>query len=564
MHQNKIRALLPALFVSAAWGQAVTPPDGGVLRQQLDPPHLPTLPGVEPRLAAPAAPAPIERSGPSVTVRTFQFSGQTLLDERTLAAAVAPWIGKTVGFAELSQAMQAVDEAYRRAGWMARADLPPQDITDGVVRVRITEARLAGTVVEGAPARRLAPQHAVAIVAAAQPASGLVDLDGLDRALLLINDLPGTSASLSLRAGAHEGDTQAVLALADAPIFSGSAGVDNEGARATGQVRANLQLAAASPLGIGDLASLQASQSEGSDYVRLAYDVPVGARGWRVGANASNLYYHIVTPDFAALGAQGPSQSAGLQATAPLVRSRNANLYLQLAADHRHFRNMSAGAVASRYDIDAATAAFNANRLDDAGTGVSSGALQLVAGRVDLGGSPNQAADLQTVHVAGSYFKLHANANRQQRIDAQTSLVVDLQGQWANRNLDGSEKFYLGGPSGVRAYPSDEAGGSRGELLSVELQRSATLAGVPLSASAFFDAGHVVVNPDNRFPGASPSNGITLKGAGAWIATGVHGVQLRLTWAHRLGDNPGANAAGRDQDGSKSFNRVWASATVSF
>ena len=569
MHHKKYCGVVPVLFVSMAWGQAV-PPDGGVLRQQLDPPRIPALPAVQPRLTAPAEAASAPRAGPTVVVRQFEFAGRTLVDEATLAAAVAPWVGKSIGFTELSNATQAVAEAYRRAGWLARADLPPQDITNGVVRIRITEARFAGAVIEGAATKRLSPDRARAIVEAAATPGAPLNLDDMDRALLLIDDLPGVSGTLSLRAGTQDGDTQAVIGLADAALVTGSASVDNLGARATGAVRVNGQLALNSPLGIGDLAGLQLSHSKGSNYVRVAYDLPVGARGWRVGANASALDYHVVSPEFAALDAKGPSESAGLQATTPLLRSRDANLYLQLAADKRHFRNSANGAVSSRYDIGALTASVSGNRLDDfAGGGVSAGSLQLVRGRVDLGGSPNEAADASTVRVGGDYTKLHLGANRQQRLPGATTLVVNAQAQWADRNLDGSEKMYLGGPDAVRAYPVDEAGGSRGELLSIELQRSLAIDALPpLSYSAFFDVGHVTGNVHNRYAGASPMNNETLKGAGLWVATSVPSgpvtTQWRLTWAHRLGDNPGANAAGRDQDGSKTLNRVWLTASVAF
>ena len=567
MDQKKIFAALQALVLSAAWAQVV-PTDGGVLRQQLDPPHVPALPAVQPRLAAPAAPASVPAAGPRFTIRAFAFSGEHRLPESALAAAVAPWVGREVGMADLQAAVQAVSEAYRQAGWLARADLPPQDVTAGVVHVRVTEARFAGAVVEGAPTKRLQAGQAVAIVAAAQPEGEAVNLDALDRALLLVNDLPGASATLTLRAGRRDGDTEAVLALADTSRWTGSAGIDNEGARATGAVRETLLLAADSPTGHGELATLQASHSQGSDYLRVAWDMPAGAAGWRVGVNASALHYRVVAPELRAIGAQGPSESAGLQATAPLVRSRSENLYLQLAADHRHFRNEADGQVASNYDIDALTASIDGNRLDDwLGGGVCTASAQLVVGDVELLGSPNQAADAATAHVAGAYARVHAAAGRRQRLPGGFALVVNAQGQWAGRNLDGAEKFYLGGANGVRAYPANEAGGSRGELLSVELQRAFGGA-LPTTVAAFADAGHVTVDARHRYPGAPALNAYTLKGGGLWVASSLPGrlsnAQVRVTWAHRFGGNPAATAAGRDQDGSRIPNRFWLAATVAF
>ena len=101
----------------------------------------------------------------------------------------------------------------------------------------------------------------------------------------------------------------------------------------------------------------------------------------------------------------------------------------------------------------------------------------------------------------------------------------------ASKNLDSAEKFYLGGASGVRAYPSSEGGGAEGQLASLELR-----ARLPqnFALSAFYDWGHVTVNRNNGFTGASALNAYTLQGAGltaAWFAS--FGLNLKATWARR-------------------------------
>lgn len=556
------------MSASVAGAQGV--PDGGTLRQQLDPPRTPSLPALTPRAkdaSVPEAPP----AGPRVVVRSFTFSGHTLLSEADLQAAVAPWLGRELGFAELGRAAQAVSQAYREGGWLARADLPPQDITSGVVRVQVTEARLSDNLVEG-QAQRVKADQVQRIMDRAGTPGGPVNLDDLDRALLRVNDLAGISATLGLRSGQQSGETQAVMSLQDTPLWRGAVSVDNTGPRATGGVQSVGQLALQSPLRRGDQAQMQFSHSQGSDFLRLAYSAPVGSQGWRLGANATALKYRVITSEFSALEAQGPSQSTGVEASTALWRSRNANLYLQLSSDRKRFRNEAAGAVNSRYRIAAHGLSLSGNRLDregNGGGGVTSGTLQWVSGRVDLSGSPNEAADAQTTHTAGRFDRLRMNASRQQRLSAQTTLVAQGQVQWARRNLDGSEKFYLGGINGVRAYPTNEGGGSSGRLLSMELQRTVPLQGLPpLTYSTFADVGQVTVNRDNDFTGAAALNTYTLKGVGVWaavnLATPVGPSQLRVTWAHRVGRNPAANAAGRDQDGSRSLNRLWLSASVSF
>jgi hemolysin activation/secretion protein len=180
-----------------------------------------------------------------------------------------------------------------------------------------------------------------------------------------------------------------------------------------------------------------------------------------------------------------------------------------------------------------------------------------------LTGSPNQASDAATTQSAGSFAKLRFALSRQQALTADLSLYGLLTGQIANKNLDSSERFYLGGPSGVRAYPVNEGGGSEGTMLNLEMRYRL----MPnLVLTGFYDWGSVTVNKLNNFSGAPALNRFELEGAGLALAwTAPAGLTLKATYAHRLGSNPNRNATtGTDQDGSLIKDRVWLTATLPF
>ena len=59
------------------------------------------------------------------------------------------------------------------------------------------------------------------------------------------------------------------------------------GTRSTGKERVTGNLYLNSPLGIGDQLNANLMHSQGTDYARLAFTLPVGYDGWRVGASAS-------------------------------------------------------------------------------------------------------------------------------------------------------------------------------------------------------------------------------------------------------------------------------------
>jgi hemolysin activation/secretion protein len=547
--------LLPALL------NAQTVPDAGSVLRQLEQERPNPLPPKSAPLLMP--PAPMQSlPGSAITIREFRFAGNTLLASEKLAPAVAKYLGHPIGFAELQDAAVAVANTYRDAGWVVRAYLPKQEITDGTVTIQIIEATLGAVRVEG-EARRVSPARVQKIIAAAQPMGAPLNVRKLDRGLLLINDLPGVLATGRLGAGASHAESDLVVALEDGPAVTGSFTIDDAGARFTGAERLIAAASLNGPFRIGDRADGLVLHSQGSDYQRLGYSLPVGSRGIRAGVNVSHLSYGIVTSDFAALDAHGTSDAVGIEASYPLLRSRLKNLYLGLNADDKRFDNSSAGLTTTKYSAQTATLGLYANSFDNLlGGGATNASIALVQGRVDLDGSPNEAIDALTTRTAGSFHKLRFSASRLQGITERFSLYASVSGQSASKNLDSSEKLYLGGSSGVRAYPQDEAGGAEGLLMTLEartrLPRNFNLTG-------FVDAGRVRVNKFNDIPGALTRNSIDLKGAGisaGWTAS--FGLTLQATVSHRIGSNPNPTATGDDQDGSLEKIRFWLQASMPF
>ena len=460
-------------------------------------------------------------------------------------------------------AAAAVAEVYRKAGWVVRAYLPEQDIVGGVVNIRIVEAVFGGTKIEGAAPQRVSLARIQAILNAHQKVGEFLNADELDRALLVAGDLPGVGVSGTLRDGARPGETDLVLRVTDALPIKGNVSADNNGSRSTGTSRLNADLYFNSLLGQGDQISSSFILSEGSNYLRVEATFPVGPKGWRVGANTSALTYRIVAPEFAALNATGSSYSGGIEANYPLIRTQQQNLYFNANADHKTYDNQSNGAVSSHYNANTVSLGLSGNRVDNLGGGGSNNASAVMTmGQLDLGGSPTQAADAASARTEGVFNKLHYSLSRQQVLDNNWSLYAALSGQWADTNLDSSEKFYLGGASGVRAYPANEVGGAIGQLFNLEVRRRMPQG---FTLSGFYDFGQLVVNRNNNFTGAPVANNLLLRGAGLSLdwQQGA-GVNLKATWARRMGDNPNPTATGTDQDGTLVLDRMWLNASLAF
>ena len=539
--------------------------DAGALQQQFE--RERELARPLPERALPPGPPPAAtvspRRGNALSVRGFRFSGNTVIGSDALSAVLEPYRQRPLEFAEIEALTLVLSAHYRAQGYVAQVALPAQDVSDGVLGFVVTEAVLGQVLVDAPAPVRTSAQRLTGIVANQLCVGEILQVEALSRALLIASDLPGLAVTGALAQGAEPGQTDLVLSVSDKPMVSGDVDLENTGGTSTGTERLGLNLYGNGALGQGDLWSANLSANQGSNYARLGMTFPAGYGGLRLGLNASHLEYQVITAQYSSLSLHGLSSVQGVDAVYPLLRSQYQNLYFSAALDDKRFVNYSATIVASDYGSRALTWSLYGNAYDTlGGGGASSGSLTLSQGHLNLDASATQATDALSTQTAGDYRKLRFALSRQQALGEDLTLVLSFSGQWTDQNLDSSEKFFLGGSTGVRAYPSGEGSGALGRMANAELRWhwSDTTA-----LSVFYDAGSLTVNPRNDYRGASALNSYGLDGAGLALAwSGERGLSAKLVWARRLGDNPNASAAGQDQDGTLVRDRLWASAQLAF
>ena len=69
-------------------------------------------------------------------ISRFQIEGNTLLPEAEVQGAVAPLAGPQRVYGDIQKALEALEGAYRRAGYSTvQVYVPEQELTTGVVRL---------------------------------------------------------------------------------------------------------------------------------------------------------------------------------------------------------------------------------------------------------------------------------------------------------------------------------------------------------------------------------------------------------------------------------------------
>jgi hemolysin activation/secretion protein len=560
---SRLAALFLLVFVSPALHAQSSTTDAGAIRNQIER-NLPSpsLPEVTPKPAA-QAPKATEESSEKIVVSRFRFVGNTLLSDRALTRSVELYVNRPVDFNELQNAAAMASLAYRDKGYVATVSIPRQEIDGGVVTLKVVESKYAGASIDGSSNGRINSELILARVEKAMGLEPAVNVNVLDRALLLINDLPGASVQGGLAAGTNEGDTRVVLQSSEKPLITGALNMDSYGALTTGPERMLLDAALNSPAGRGEQYTMGLLATHGVRYGRFGVSVPVGLEGARMGINSSYMDYTVIAGSAVASNIHGNSTSVGLDLSYPMIRSQQANLFLTSGATGKIFENYSGSLLSRSSESLAATLAMNGNWVDRFFNGASNQAsLSVTAGNLHIRDEQSRISDSFTAATEGAFNKINAAITRNQAVRDGVSLVLSLTGQLASKNLDSSEKFFLGGPSGVRGYPVSEGGGSQGHLGSVELR---TKLPKNWELRLFYDSGRVKQNV-NDYPGAPTPNWLNYRSHGAsliWQAP--RNITLTATLAQRIGDNPYPDiATGNDQDGTKKISRLWLSANMPF
>lgn len=519
--------------------------------------------------------APLTDTEAKVLVKEFRFTGGAdIATQAELQAVVAGKIGKELGFVELQNIADVVTSYLRKEkGYpLSRAYLPKQDVTAGIIEIVIIAGRIDGNVrIKVKEPRRISQKVLQGIASQAVPASGVARMDQIERATLLINDLPGISAQATLEPGDTSGTTRVIINVVEGPLLSGSISADNHGDRYTGAWRGTGQATASDPFGRGDQLALALTGAENMFQGTAAYTTPLGSSGLNLSLSYTGMYYEI-GGDLAYLNANGRADTLSTNISYPLLRSRNASICGGLGFEYLMMSDETNGAVTRDRKIPVGNASLSGSLYDNlGGGGLSSANITLTTGSVDLSGvAAADAADAAGPKTGGSFFQSSYSLARLQRVTQQIALFASLRGQLAGGNLDSSQKFILGGPSGVRAYPVGEASGDEGHVLTLEGRFD--VPNMPAWAATqlvgFFDSGWVKLHHDvyaGAITNATGKNDYWLNGAGVGLNIGKAGLySVRTTYARTLGDNPGRSATGKDADNRSEDNRFWLQALVWF
>lgn len=486
-----------------------------------------------------------EKSIQSIRLRKIQFDGNSIFSDNTLLDQVLGFGSTNEGddlcdcnIAEIHSFAEKVTNFYRYNGYLASQSLvPEQDITDGVLKIKIFEGRLDD--VQVVASDQSVAKRVQSVLDTQLPIGKALTNANLERGIALASEISGHVVSAQLQAGARSGGTRLeVSADKSFDAYIASLVIDDYGSKSTGINRVTASLGMNSLFTLGDHAVLDlgtTNQSNNSSRYDLRYNRPVGADGWSIGGRAWRSEYSLGDV-FEILGATGYSESIGIYASYALKRRDDNRIDIRFGlnkikiSDHNSLlSNTSNFRDAKVYWADIGGWFMDQKLNSDART---NWLLNLSSGYLTFENQLNQLADATT---AGHYQLLSYQISREQSLGGGFSALANLRGQFSNHNLDAYHKFTLGGATAVRAYANGEIAGDEAAIATIELRHLIPFdmngKASSLRTAIFYDKGWAKFNKNPLAANASKNTAVRA-GYGLSIGASISRyADVQIYWA---------------------------------
>ena len=493
------------------------------------------VPAGSPAGAAPSAGAPQAR----FDVHEYRVLGNTVLSDREIESVLYPQLGDQKTLADVEIARAALEKTFHDRGFgTVFVDIPEQDVSENIVRLKVTEGRLHEVHIAGA--RYFSERKILAAVPAAT-VGAVPNLPQLQQQLSAVNYQTADRTVVPvLKAGPTPGTVDLALNVDDHLPLHGSLELNNQNTPETRPLRAIAALSYSNLFAQFDSISMQyqvAPQNTGEvNVVAANYAWRPLENGLRPSVSFVDSNSNVET--VGTLGVIGKGQIYGTRWSYPLTEAPGMPQSLTVGADYKHFRETiglpSSAALVTPISYVNLSLAYGGSWIGDPLQGA-------LAASANFGprGAPNDTSSFANKRFKGSpnYFYVKLAGSLSLRLPRAFLFSVRADGQFAVEPLITNENYSIAGADGVRGYLEAESLSDSGIKGSLQLQSPPLVWQKVVFGDVFlfYDAGHsMVIDP---LPGELGSATLRSWGAGLHLLPG-RWLNGSLTWADPLVSGP--------------------------
>jgi len=407
------------------------------------------------------------------TLNSINIEGGKAYTNNELNPIWADMLGTTISLNDIYAIAQKITRKYRGDGYIiTQAIIPQQTIEGGDVTIQVVEGFIDDVRLQNEPSGFVAERllHLAQNLRKMSPLTA----DGLEKWLLLVNDIPGVSArSIITPSQTTIGGADIVIIPTIDPVIA-SVNLDNYGTRfigptqLSGAVQFNNTFNAAESI---QFQYVTDPDDEERNYFYTRFDLPMNNLGTKFGLDFT---YSDTVPGFEldVFEVEGISKTFGVDVTHPLIRTRTQNLFTTLRFDYKDVMSKNiVDSFKTQDNIAALRLGVDYSAFDNLWhPAVNQVSLQLSQG-VPLFHT-NEIGDENMTRADGDphYTKVNLDLSRLQTLTPTLSLYTELSGQLSNNPLLSAEEFGVGGRRFGRGYDSSEIVGDDGFGASAEIR----------------------------------------------------------------------------------------------
>lgn len=475
----------------------------------------PTVEGTDTSaLRPPVQVAPI--GAPCRQIDNIRINGAAALSAADAQRIIAPFTGRCLNVGDIEKLLGEITRYYIDRGLIsARAYLPQQDLSRGVLEILVIEGVVEKIIIEDGNKRSISVRNVFPGVE-----GKVLNLRDLEQGIDQINRLSSNNARLDIQPGEQPGGSRVVVHNDPRSPYHLSVSGDNQGTSGTGKRQAGLTLGVDNMLGWNESLFATHRQAVSTDKDRhysesdsLNMSVPFGYTTVSLGASYSRYVSALQAPSGLELFSRGNNKNANLRVDRVMYRDQSTRAVLAATLTSKsanNFLNDQFLGVSSRkltvLDLDAdVNTAF--------GGGVVTATLGYAAG-LDALGALKDGDDVLPFTPRAQFGKVKYGVSYLRPFSVLAQNVIftsQFSGQKSRDVLYGSEQISIGGLYSVRGFVDDVLSGDDGYFLRNELalRQQIPLGSqtIPVRLYVAYDIGKVTSRtvdvPQGRMSGAA-------------------------------------------------------------
>jgi hemolysin activation/secretion protein len=469
--------------------------------------------------------------GVTVQVKRVEVLGSTVFSPAELEAAVASFIGKDATFEELLAIRTAITQLYTDKGYTTSgAFLPPQDVTDGMVKVQVVEGAIEKIEIEGLSRLRTSYVRSRIGLATKPP----VNLGRLEEALQLLQlDSHISAVQAKLSPGTAPGLSVLTLNVKEAQPLATSLSVENRNSPSVGSIQGTAAISHNNLLGFGDRLSAEYGRSEGVKTYSISYAIPLNPRDGTLSVSYDHSSSRIIEKPFSDFDINSDSYTFSLGFRQPIVRTPTTEFALALSLDSRQSETFLFDDLPFSFSPGPENGKSKVTVLRFTQDWINRSANRVLAARSQFSfGVDALDATVNDLGIDGRFTSWLGQFQMVQALGGGAILIARTGAQLTPDGLLPIEQFSIGGIDTVRGYRQNERVADNGIVGSVEVRypiiRSPNRIGI-IQLASFFDIGTVWNNQADVSREISSSSTLASVGLGLLWQLDPY-VSARLDW----------------------------------